>query len=60
MHTPDLDKLLTNIIESHPSIFDIVFIVGRPLQAEIEGELQAVSGMRRSANSRPSTRSRSR
>ncbi|MGV3533723.1 MAG: type IV pilus twitching motility protein PilT [Chthoniobacteraceae bacterium] len=44
MHSPDLDQLLTNLLGAHPNIFDLVFVVGRPLQAELDGELREVRG----------------
>lgn len=42
MHSPYLDALLGAMLESHENISDLVFVVGRPLQVESDGQLYPV------------------
>lgn len=42
MRTPDLDKILAAMLQSHPGISDLNFSVGHPLQVESFGELKQV------------------
>ena len=40
MNTEELDRLLEAMISSTGGISDLLFVAGRPLQVEIEGELK--------------------
>src|SRR3954468_18199052 len=40
MRTPELDAILSAMLDTHPGISDLVFSVGRPLQVESFGELK--------------------
>ncbi len=40
MRKPELDRLLSSMLESHDGISDIIFSVGRPFQVEAFGELK--------------------
>jgi twitching motility protein PilT len=42
MRRKELDVLLTRILDEHPRISDINFTVGKPLQSEIDGQLNPV------------------
>lgn len=42
MKKPELDAILSRMIESYPEISDLVFAVGRPLQVETQGVLKPV------------------
>jgi twitching motility protein PilT len=42
MRLPDLDRILTGMLKSHPGISDLNFSVGHPLQVEDFGELKPV------------------
>lgn len=42
MRRPQLNSILQAMLSSHPSISDLVFATGRPLQVESDGELRAV------------------
>ncbi len=42
MRRPELDYILTTMLESHPDVSDLLFTVDRPLQVESEGELKPV------------------
>jgi twitching motility protein PilT len=42
MRKKELDDLLTHILDEHPQLSDINFTVGKPPQAEVDGELVAV------------------
>jgi len=41
MRRPELDQILTAMLETHPGISDLLFCVGRPFQVEAYGELQS-------------------
>jgi twitching motility protein PilT len=40
MRQPELDTILSAMLDTHPGISDLVFSVGRPLQVESYGELK--------------------
>ncbi len=40
MRRPELDTVLTAMLETHPGISDLLFCVGRPFQVEAFGELR--------------------
>ena len=40
MRQPELDVILSAMLDTHPGISDLVFSVGRPLQVESYGELK--------------------
>src|ERR1700733_9369501 len=40
MRTPELDTILSAMLDTHPGISDLVFSVNRPLQVETFGELK--------------------
>src|SRR5205814_3721754 len=40
MRLPDLDKILSAMLHTHPGISDLNFSVGHPLQVETFGELK--------------------
>jgi twitching motility protein PilT len=42
MRRPELDLLLTSMLEAEPEVSDLLFTVDRPLQVESFGELKAV------------------
>src|SRR5260221_5346158 len=42
MRRPELDYILTTMLESHPEVSDLLFTVDRPLQVEAVGELKPV------------------
>jgi len=42
MRQKELDNLLTGILDEHPQLSDINFTVGKPPQAEVDGELMPV------------------
>jgi Tfp pilus assembly ATPase PilU len=42
MNKEELDRLLAAMIQSADGISDLLFVAGRPLQVEIEGELKAI------------------
>ena len=42
MRHPDLDTILSSMLDSHPGISDLVFSVGRAFQVEAYGELKEV------------------
>ena len=42
MRRPDLDRILTAMLESQPGISDLIFAVDRPFQVESLGELKPV------------------
>lgn len=42
MRRPELDYMLTTMLEAYPEVSDLLFTVGKPLQVESEGELQKV------------------
>lgn len=42
MRRPELDLILSNILSENPGISDINFTVGRPPQAEVDGQLRSV------------------
>jgi twitching motility protein PilT len=42
MRKKELDDLLTHILDEHPQLSDINFTVGKPPQAEVDGELVTV------------------
>lgn len=42
MKKPELDHILTTMLDSHESVSDLNFTVGKPLQVETYGELAAV------------------
>ena len=39
MHRPELDAILSAMLDTHPGISDLLFSVGRPFQVETYGEL---------------------
>src|SRR5205085_12361166 len=41
MRLPDLDKILSAMLHTHPGISDLNFSVGHPLQVESFGELKS-------------------
>jgi twitching motility protein PilT len=41
MPDAQLDSLLTTILQSHEGVSDLFFIVGKPIQVEVHGELQS-------------------
>ena len=41
MHRPELDSILSAMLDTHPGISDLLFSVGRPFQVETYGELTA-------------------
>ena len=43
MRKPELDLILTSMLEAYTGISDILFSVGRPLQVEAFGELKEVN-----------------
>ncbi len=43
MRKPELDIILTSMLEAYNGISDVVFSVGRPLQVEAFGELKAIN-----------------
>ena len=43
MRRPELDYLLTTMLDSQPEVSDLLFTVDKPLQVESFGELKAVS-----------------
>ncbi len=44
MRNQELDFILTRIVDENPQLSDINFTVGKPPQAEVDGELRAVCG----------------
>ncbi|NGO40275.1 PilT/PilU family type 4a pilus ATPase [Limisphaera ngatamarikiensis] len=42
MRRPELDYILTTMLESQPEVSDLLFTVGKPLQVESYGELKPV------------------
>jgi len=42
MRRPELDYMLTTMLEAYPEVSDLLFTVGKPLQVEAEGELKKV------------------
>jgi twitching motility protein PilT len=42
MRQPELDFILTTMLESQPEVSDLLFTIGKPLQVEAIGELKAV------------------
>ena len=42
MRQPELNTILSTMLDSHPGISDVVFSVGRPFQVESYGELKEV------------------
>lgn len=42
MRRPELDHILTTMLESQPEVSDLLFTVGKPLQVESFGELKPV------------------
>jgi twitching motility protein PilT len=42
MRRPELDYILTTMLEAHPEVSDLLFTVGKPLQVESAGELTIV------------------
>ena len=43
MRRPELDCILTAMLDSQPEVSDLLFTVGKPLQVESFGELKPVS-----------------
>jgi twitching motility protein PilT len=43
MHRPELDHLLTTMLDSQPEVSDLLFTVDKPLQVESFGELKTVT-----------------
>jgi len=43
MRKPELDIILTSMIEAYNGVSDVVFSVGRPLQVEAFGELKPIT-----------------
>lgn len=43
MRRPELDYILTTMLESQPEVSDLLFTVGKPLQVESFGELKPVA-----------------
>src|SRR4029079_9326100 len=43
MRRPELDYLLTTMLDSQPEVSDLLFTVDKPLQVEAFGELQPVT-----------------
>src|SRR5882724_4630821 len=43
MRRPELDYILTSMLESQPEVSDLLFTVDRPLQVEAAGELKPVT-----------------
>jgi len=42
MRRPELDYMLTTMLESQPVVSDLLFTTGKPLQVEADGQLQKV------------------
>ncbi|HOB32746.1 MAG TPA: twitching motility protein, partial [Verrucomicrobiota bacterium] len=43
MRRPELDNILTTMLESQPEVSDLLFTVDKPLQVEAYGELKPVA-----------------
>ena len=42
MKRPEIDHILTRMLDSHESVSDLNFTVGKPLQVETYGQLAGV------------------
>src|SRR5882672_5530271 len=42
MRRPELDIILTTMLQSQPEVSDLLFTIGKPLQVEAAGELKPV------------------
>lgn len=43
MRKPEIDHILTRMLESHPNISDLIITVGKPFQVDSAGQLVSVS-----------------
>jgi len=43
MRTPEIDRILDNMMQAHDNVSDLIFTVDRPIQVEASGELTPVS-----------------